>query len=174
MFLRSNKNCHRKELNQYLFLDLFAMATRPIFSHSAPFVNTRFRLVSMPKPSIQKTLNILAVAYLLEALVLYLASAGAVMALFNDEPKSVPTLVALAVMALGAGLWMTMAAKGIRQGKRWARSAGIFWQLMLITVSFGIYDLSVLGALAIALPAGAVLITLFTKAVSDVTRDKED
>ncbi len=96
------------------------------------------------------------------------------MALFNDEPQSVPTLVALAVMALGAGLWMTFAAKGIRAGKRWARSAGIFWQLMLITVSFGIYDVSVLGALAIALPAGAVLITLFTKAVSDVTRDKED
>ena len=128
----------------------------------------------MPKTSVQKTLNILSAAYLVEAIVLYLASAGAVMALFNDEPKSVPTLIALAVMALGAGLWMTFAAKGIRQGKRWARSAGIFWQLMLITVSFGIYDLSVLGALAIALPAGAVLITLFTKAVSDVTRDKED
>ena len=96
------------------------------------------------------------------------------MALFTDEPKSVTSVVALAVMALGAGLWMTMAAKGIRQGKRWARSAGIFWQLMLITVSFGIYEVSVLGALAIALPAGAVLITLFTKAVSEVTRDKED
>ena len=96
------------------------------------------------------------------------------MALFTDEPKSVPTLVALAVMALGAGLWMTLAAKGISQAKRWARSAGIFWQLMVITVSFGIYEVSVLGALGIALPAGAVLITLFTKAVSDVTRDKED
>ena len=128
----------------------------------------------MPKPSIQKTLNILSAAYLVEAIVLYLASVGAVMALFNDEPKSVPTLVALAVMALGAGLWMTFAAKEIRQGKRWARSAGIFWQLMLITVSFGIYEVSVIGALGIALPAGAVLITLFTKAVSDATRDKED
>lgn len=174
MFLRSNKNCHRKELNQYLFLDLFAMATRPIFSHLASFVNTRFRLVSMPKPSVQKTLNILAVAYLLEALVLYLASAGAVMALFSDEPNSLVSVLALAAMALGAGLWLTFAARAIRQGKRWARSSGIFWQLMLITVSFGIYEVSVLGALAIALPAGAVLITLFTKAVSEVTRDKED
>jgi hypothetical protein len=150
------------------------MATRPIFSHSACFVNTRFRLVSMPNPSVQKTLNILSAAYLVEALALYLAVAGAIMALFSDEPKSVPTLVALAAMALGAGLWMTFAAKGIRQGRRWARSAGIFWQLMLITVSFGIYEVSVLGALAIALPAGAVLITLFTKAVSEATRDKED
>ena len=96
------------------------------------------------------------------------------MALFNDEPKSFPSVVALAVMALGAGLWMTFAAKGIRAGKRWARSAGIFWQLLLITVSFGIYEVSVLGALAIALPAGAVLITLFSKAVSEATRDLED
>lgn len=96
------------------------------------------------------------------------------MALFSDEPNSLVSVVALAVMALGAGLWMTFAAKGIRQGKRWARSSGIFWQLMFITVSFGIYEVSVIGALAIALPAGAVLITLFTKAVSEVTRDLED
>jgi hypothetical protein len=45
---------------------------------------------------------------------------------------------------------------------------------MLITVSFGIYEVSVLGALAIALPAGAVLITLFSKAVSEAARDLED
>lgn len=128
----------------------------------------------MPKPSVQKTLNILSVAYLLEALVLYLAAAGAVMALFSDEPNSLVSVVALAAMALGAGLWLTFAARAIRHGKRWARSAGIFWQLMLITVSFGIYDVSVIGALAIALPAGAVLITLFSKAVSEATRDLED
>jgi hypothetical protein len=147
------------------------MATRPIFSHSACFVNTRFRLVSMPKPSVQKTLNILAVAYLLEALVLFSGAGAAIWALFSDEPNSFVTVVFLAAIAIGAGLWMSFAARAIRQGKRWARSSGIFWQIMLITVSFGIYEVSVFGALAIALPAGAVLITLFSKDVSEATKD---
>ena len=93
------------------------------------------------------------------------------MALFSDERNTFITVAFLAVMALGAGLWLSFAARAIRQGKRWARSSGIFWQLLLITVSFGIYDVSVIGALAIALPAGAVLITLFSKAVSEATRD---
>jgi hypothetical protein len=125
----------------------------------------------MPNPSVQKTLNVLAVAFLLEAIVLFLGSGAALMALFSDERNTFITVAFLAVMALGAGLWLSFAARAIRQGKRWARSSGIFWQLLLITVSFGIYEVSVLGALAIALPAGAVLITLFSKAVSEATRD---
>jgi len=125
----------------------------------------------MPNPSVQKTLNVLAVAFLLEAIVLFLGSGAALMALFSDERNTFITVAFLAVMALGAGLWLSFAARAIRQGKRWARSSGIFWQLLLITVSFGIYDVSVIGALAIALPAGAVLITLFSKAVSESTRD---
>jgi hypothetical protein len=125
----------------------------------------------MPNPSVQKTLNVLAVAYLLEAIVLFLGAGYALWALISDERNTFITVAFLAVMALGAGLWLSFAARAIRQGKRWARSSGIFWQLMLITVSFGIYEVSVIGALAIALPAGAVLITLFSKAVSEATRD---
>jgi hypothetical protein len=125
----------------------------------------------MPKPSVQRTLNILAVAYLLEALVLFSGAGSAIWALFSNEPNSFVTVVFLAAMAIGAGLWLSFAARAIRRGKRWARSSGIFWQLMLISVSFGIYEVSVLGALAIALPAGAVLITLFSKAVSEATKD---
>ena len=125
----------------------------------------------MPNPSVQKTLNVLAVAYLLEAIVLFLGAGYALWALISDDRNTFITVAFLAVMALGAGLWLSFAARAIRQGKRWARSSGIFWQLMLITVSFGIYEVSVIGALAIALPAGAVLITLFSKAVSEATRD---
>ena len=125
----------------------------------------------MPNPSVQKTLNVLAAAYLLEAIVLFLGAGYALWALISDERNTFITVAFLAVMALGAGLWLSFAARAIRQGKRWARSSGIFWQLMLITVSFGIYEFSVIGSLAIALPAGAVLITLFSKAVSEATRD---
>ena len=125
----------------------------------------------MPKPSVQRTLNGLSIAFLLEAIVLYLAAGAAVWTLFTEESNSLITVSVLALIALGAALWLTFATKAIRQGKRWARSAGIFWQLMQITVAFGAYEFSVLLALAIALPSGAVLITLFTKDVAEATKD---
>lgn len=123
----------------------------------------------MPKSSVQRTLKGLAIAYLLEALVLYVATGAAIWALFAGQTISLVTTLALAALTLGAALWLTSAARAIVKGKRWARTAGIFWQLMQITISFGTYDFSVLAALAIALPSGAVLITLFTKDVAEAT-----
>jgi hypothetical protein len=123
----------------------------------------------MPKSSVQRTLKGLAIAYLLEALVLYIATGAAIWALFAGQTISLVTTLALAALTLGAALWLTSAASAIVKGKRWARTAGIFWQLMQITISFGTYDFSVIAALAIALPSGAVLITLFTKDVAEAT-----
>ncbi len=128
----------------------------------------------MPKSSVQRTLKGLAIAYLLEALVLYIATGTAIWALFAGNTVSLVTTLALAAFTLGVALWLTSAAKAITKGKRWARTAGIFWQLMQLTIAFGTYDVSVLGALAIALPTGAVLITLFTKDVVAATSQARD
>jgi hypothetical protein len=102
-------------------------------------------------------------------MVLYIATGGAIWALISADTTSVVTGLALAAICLGIALWLTAASRAIVQGKRWARSAGIFWQLMQTTISFGIYEVSVLGALAIALASGAVLVTLFTKDVVAAT-----
>lgn len=128
----------------------------------------------MPKSSVQRTLKGLAIAYLLEALVLYIATGTAIWALIVGNTISLVTTLALAAFTLGVALWLTSAAKAITKGKRWARTAGIFWQLMQLTIAFGTYDVSVLGALAIALPTGAVLITLFTKDVVAATSQARD
>ena len=128
----------------------------------------------MPKSSVQRTLKGLAIAYLLEALVLYIATGAAIWALIVGNTISLATTLALAAFTLGVALWLTSAAKAITKGKRWARTAGIFWQLMQLTIAFGTYDVSVLGALAIALPTGAVLITLFTKDVVAATSQARD
>lgn len=128
----------------------------------------------MPKSSVQRTLKGLAIAYLLEALVLYIATGAAIWALIVGNTISLVTTLALAAFTLGVALWLTSAAKAITKGKRWARTAGIFWQLMQLTIAFGTYDVSVLGALAIALPTGAVLITLFTKDVVAATSQARD
>lgn len=123
----------------------------------------------MPKSSAQRTLKGLAIALILEATVLYIATGASIWALITGDTTSVVTGVALAAICLGVALWLTSAARAITKGKRWARSAGIFWQLMQITISFGVYEASVLGALAIALASGTVLITLFTKDVAAAT-----
>jgi len=128
----------------------------------------------MPKSSVQRTLKGLAIAYLLEALVLYIATGAAIWALIVGNTISLATTLALAAFTLGVALWLTSAARAITKGKRWARTAGIFWQLMQLTIAFGTYDVSVLGALAIALPTGAVLITLFTKDVVAATSQARD
>ena len=123
----------------------------------------------MPKSSVQRTLKGLAIALILEATVLYIATGASIWALITGDTTSVVTGSALAAICLGVALWLTSAARAITKGKRWARSAGIFWQLMQITISFGVYEASVPGALAIALASGAVLITLFTKDVAAAT-----
>jgi hypothetical protein len=128
----------------------------------------------MPKSSVQRTLKGLAIAYLLEALVLYIATGAAIWALIEGNTISLATTLALAAFTLGVALWLTSAAKAITKGKRWARTAGIFWQLMQLTIAFGTYDVSVIGALAIALPTTAVLITLFTKDVVAATSQTRD
>jgi len=128
----------------------------------------------MPKSSVQRTLRGLAIAYLLEALVLYIATGASIWALLTGDTTSVVTGAALSAICLGVALWLTSAARAITKGKRWARSAGIFWQLMQITISFGLFEVNLLAALAIALASGAVLITLFTKDVVTATGESRD
>jgi len=128
----------------------------------------------MPKSSVQRTLRGLAIAYLLEALVLYIATGASIWALITGDTTSVVTGAALSAICLGVALWLTSAARAITKGKRWARSAGIFWQLMQITISFGLFEVNLLAALAIALASGAVLITLFTKDVVAATGESRD
>ena len=123
----------------------------------------------MPKSSVQRTLRGLSIAFLLEATVLYIATGASIWALITGDNTSFITGVALAAICLGVAIWVTSVALAITRGKRWARSAGIFWQLMQITISFGLYEVNLLAALAIATASGAVLITLFTKDVVAAT-----
>jgi hypothetical protein len=128
----------------------------------------------MPKSSVRRTLKGLAIAFLLEALVLYIATAASIWALIIGDTTSVVTGAALAAICLGVALWLTSAARAITKGKRWARSAGVFWQLMQITISFGLYEVNILAALGVVLASGAVLITLFTKDVVAATGQSRD
>ena len=125
----------------------------------------------MGKINIQTTLRALAIAYYLEAVVLFLATVAIVWGMTTSQAGAALTDSALVVLTLSAGLWLTFAGIAITKGKRWARSAGVFWQLIQIAIALGTFEASLLGGFAIALPSLAVLVTLFSPGVVKATSE---
>jgi len=125
----------------------------------------------MGKFTIQTTLRALSVAYYLEALVLYIATTAIIWAMATSPTKALLTDSALVILTLGAAIWLTFAGRAILRGKRWARSAGIFWQLIQLAIASGTFEASLLYGYAIAIPSLALLFTLFTKTVVKATSE---
>ena len=128
----------------------------------------------MRKPQIKTTLMGLAIAYLLEAIVLYVLTGITLWAMVSGDAKAILTDSALVALTGGAALWLTFASRALLKQKRWARSAGVFWQLIQLTIAFGTFEANVIWGLAIALPSILVLITLFTKEVVQATSENRD
>ena len=49
--------------------------------------------------------------------------------------RSLPAAISLAALVLAAGVWLLFVAKAIPTGKRWPRSAAIFWQTCQLAVA---------------------------------------
>ena len=125
----------------------------------------------MGKIKIQTTLRAISVAFFLEALVLFVATVAIIWGMTTSQAGALLTNSALVVLTLSAGVWLTFAGVAITKGKRWARSAGVFWQLIQIAIALGTFEASLLGGFAIALPSLAVLFTLFSSEVVKATSD---
>lgn len=128
----------------------------------------------MPKLNVALTLRGLAVAFFMEALVMYAATAVVIWAMISGEAKALLTDSALVVLTGAAAIWLTFASKGILKGERWARSAGVFWQLIQLTIAFGTLEASVLGGLAIAIPSMLVFVILFNKKIVEATSESNN
>ena len=127
----------------------------------------------MGKIKIQTTLRAISVAFFLEALVLYVATVAIVWGMTTSQAGALLTNSALVVLTLSAGVWLTFAGIAITKGKRWARSAGVFWQLIQLAIALGTFEASLLGGFAIALPSLAVLFTLFSSEVVKATSESK-
>lgn len=98
-------------------------------------------------------------------------------ALISGESLSFATSAALFVLVAGAAAWILFVAFNLLMGKRWARSAAVFWQLVQLAIasaSFGGQFGSQEIGWAIALPSALVLATLFTKKVVAATMRQTD
>lgn len=128
----------------------------------------------MPKLNIELTLKGLAVAFALEALVMYVATGFIIWAMATGAATAIATDAVLALLTGSAAVWLSFAAKAIINRKRWARSAGVFWQLIQLTIAFGTLEASLIGGLAIAIPSVLVFFTLFNRQVVQATLDSRN
>ena len=125
----------------------------------------------MGKFTIKATLRALSIAFFLEALVLFVATLATLWAMTSSESKALLTDSALVILTLGAAIWLSFAGIAITKGKRWARSAGIFWQLIQLSIALGTFEASLIGGFAIALPSLAVIFALFNPKVVQATSE---
>ncbi len=125
----------------------------------------------MPKLNLELTLKGLAVAYLLEALVMYVATGVIIWAMITGSATAILTDSILALLTGLAAVWLTLAAKAILKRRRWARSAGVFWQLIQLTIAFGTFEASVIAGLAIAVPSVLVFFVLFNRQIVEATTE---
>lgn len=88
------------------------------------------------------------------------------------ESRSLATMIALVVLTALAGIWVIYAAWRLSQGRRWARSAALFWQLVQLSVAVGSFTgqfASQAIGWALIIPSAFVLTMIFTKPVIDST-----
>jgi hypothetical protein len=96
-----------------------------------------------------------------------------VVAPLSGEVKSLPTMLALTALGAILAVWLAFVVKALKEGRRWARNAAIFWQLVQLTVAWGSFTGEFANAaigVGLILPSVAVIALLFTKPVFDATQ----
>ena len=93
-------------------------------------------------------------------------------ALVSGETKSFVTSAALFALVAAASAWVIYIGFGLRNRKRWARSGGVFWQLVQLAIATGSFS-GQFGSQAIGwgliLPSVLGLGLLFSKKVVAAT-----
>lgn len=119
-------------------------------------------------------LKFVAILTGLEGLALGVISARLGVALITGDTKSLVTSVALFALVAGATAWVIFIGISLWAGKRWARSAALFWQLVQLSVasaSFSGQFASAAIGWSLIVPSVLVLAVLFTKPVIAATMD---
>lgn len=113
----------------------------------------------------------------LEASVLAFFGAQLGLGILAGESRAFTTAIALFAMVAAAAAWLFYVAFSLTRAKRWARSAALFWQLVMLAIASGSFT-GQFGSQAIGwalvAPAAVVLILVFTKPVVESTLEGAD
>lgn len=125
-----------------------------------------------PKPA---ALYLLAALLFLESAAVFVATIYLVVEIFAAKSASVPSAIALAVTCGIAGVLLLAVAWFTLQARPWIRGAAVAWQVIQVLVAFNILQSGVPSvAWALLVPAGLILILVFTKSVMIATaRNRE-
>lgn len=91
----------------------------------------------MANPAQSWQLRLAAALLTLEAVAALGWAAWLALEMVIATPQSVPLALALIVVLVGFGLWVLLAARGLRAGRAWARSAAVFVQLVMTALGVG-------------------------------------
>ena len=128
-------------------------------------------------PSKPLTLRLVLALLALEALAIVAVLAVLILELGQGKSQSLLSSIFLIVLSAAALSWVSLFTRELYRGKRWARSAAVFWQLLLAAVGAGAISETgsnqVFGFLLVLL-AGATMVLLFTPSVVQATRDQNE
>ncbi|MBP6043772.1 MAG: hypothetical protein KA500_04605 [Rhodoluna sp.] len=93
------------------------------------------------------------------------------------DAKQLGAMIALCAVMSGTAAFVFFIARQLVFKKRWARSAGVFWQLIQIAVAWNSFTGEVTGyffGVWLLITAFTALYFLFTKVVVDETQEQVD
>lgn len=113
----------------------------------------------------------------IEGLVLGALGVQLALSLILGTARNLLTSVALFALVAGAATWLVFVALSLWRGRRWARSAGVFWQLVQLAIATGSFS-GQFGSQAIGwgliIPSLVVLFLLLSKKVVAATMGSAD
>ena len=113
----------------------------------------------------------------IEALIIALVFFALLLELLSGNVLNIYAEIFLIVLAAGSIAWVLHFSRGILQGKRWARSAAFFWQLLQGVVGAGALaeegsNINI-GIFLVALSAILVILLFNKKFVADTNREND-
>ena len=133
----------------------------------------------MPKEQQRRPIGLILAAALItvEGLFVGVLAAQLGLTLVTGNTRSFVSSAALFALVAGAAIWVVFIAINLWRGRRWARSAGFFWQLVQLAIaagSFGGQFGSQAIGWALVAPSVTVMIALLSKKVVAATLDLSD
>ena len=113
----------------------------------------------------------------IEALIIALVFFALLLELLSGNVLNIYAEIFLIVLAVGSIAWVLHFSRGILQGKRWARSAAFFWQLLQGVVGSGALaeegSNRNIGIFLVALSAILVILLFNKNFVADTNREND-
>jgi hypothetical protein len=114
---------------------------------------------------------------LIEASIIGLVFFALLLELLAGKVLIIYAQIFLIVLAAGAIAWVIHFSRGILQGKRWARSAAFFWQLLQGVVGAGALaeqsNNRMIGVFLVALSTVVVILLFNKQFVADTNREND-